>query len=344
MRGLRLQDVADKAGVSVSTVSNVVRDRPHVSAKMRHKVQTAIDELGYRPNRVARQLATGRTGFIALAFMQITNPYFAELGQMMSRVAERAGYRVLFEETGASLEAERELLTDLDSSLVDGILLQPSAISQRELARTRTDVPLVLLGEASAPLTLDHVMIDNVAAAREITADLIAAGCRRIAFVGHEETALSETSRQRLLGYQEALQAAGLGVDPARLVAFDAAPVGTVPSAHLPIGRALDRGLDADALVCRDDLVAFGAIRAAQERGLRIPADLAITGWDNTWASALAFPGLTTVSPNLATLASTAFGLLAERIDGYAGAGRHVVTSHSIVRRESSPPPAAGGE
>lgn len=336
MRGPRLQDVAERAGVSMKTVSNVVRDYPHVSPKMRERVQKAIDELGYRPNVMARRLATGRTGFIAVAFADVGIPYFAELARVASRRAGSFDYRVLLEETDGTLEAERDLLASSEAGLVDGMLFQPTAMSSAEIARHRFDLPLVLLGETPAPLAIDRVMIDNVRAAQEITEHLLRLGRRRIGFVGHEATALSDTSRQRILGYQEALTGAGITPDPAMLVSTEA-----VSAAHAveAVRRALDAGWDVDAIVCRDDLAAIGTLRALQERGIRVPDDVAVTGWDDTHLSAVTFPSLTTVSPDMDAIVSQALTLLVERIQGYDGVGRHEIAPHRIVVRESAPEP-----
>ncbi|SBS71381.1 LacI family DNA-binding transcriptional regulator [uncultured Microbacterium sp.] len=334
MRGPRLQDVAERAGVSMKTVSNVVRDYPHVSPKMRERVQRAIDELGYRPNVMARRLATGRTGFIALAFADVGIPYFAELARAASRRAESFDLRVLLEETDATLEAERALVASSEAGLVDGMLFQPSAMSAAEIARHRFEIPIVLLGETPAPLTIDRVMIDNVQAAREITRHVLDLGRTRIGFVGHESGALSDTSRLRILGYQEALGDAGISADPAMLIAtpsIDAADTARV------VGAALDAGWHADGIVCRDDLAALGTLRALQERGLRVPEDVAVTGWDDTRVSAVTFPSLTTVSPDLDAIVSRALTLLVERIGGYDGVGRHEIAPHRIVVRESAP-------
>lgn len=334
MRGPRLQDVAERAGVSMKTVSNVVRDYPHVSPQMRARVQQAIDELGYRPNVVARRLATGRTGLVALAFADVTIPYFAELSRAASRAAAQYGYRVLVEETDATLDGERAVMTSSEAGLVDGMVFQPSVMSSSEIARHRTDIPIVLLGETPAPVTIDRVMIDNVAAAREITQHLIDTGRRRIGFVGHEATAFTETSRQRILGYQDALLAAGITPDPRLLVASDAVSAADAAEA---VRRALAGGLDVDALVCRDDLAAIGTLRALQERGVRVPDDVAVTGWDDTRLSAVTFPSLTTVSPDIDALIGRALALLDERIQGYDGMGRHEIAPYRIVVRESAP-------
>lgn len=334
MTSVRLQDVAELAGVSMKTVSNVVHDYPHVSTKMRERVQQAIDELGYRPNMMGRRLATGRTGLIALAFADVTLPYFAELGRRVASLADEQGYRVLYEETDSTLEGERAVVSSSEAGLVDGMIFQPSKMSSAELAQTRTDIPMVLLGEGAAPLTIDRIMIDNVAAAREATAHLIALGRKRIAFAGHEHAGLSRTSELRIAGYQTALEEAGLTPDPALLIASHAiSPV----DAAVAVGAALDAGLEFDAIMCRDDLAAIGALRALQERGRRVPDDVAITGWDNTLMTSVTFPSITTIAPDMTALASRALTMLRERIEGLDTMGRHELVGFELVKRESAP-------
>ena len=332
--GVRLQDVADLAGVSMKTVSNVVRDYKHVSPAMREKVQRAIDELGYRPNMMGRRLATGRTGLLGLAFSNVTVPYFAELTRAVSAAAAEQGYRVLVEETDGSLAGERAVVSSSEAGLVDGILFQPATMSSVEISRHRGDLPIVILGEGAAPLPLDRVMVDNVAAAQAATAHLLAAGRTRIGFAGHEATALSATSAQRIMGYQQALEEHGIRPDPALLVASSTI---SATDAVRGLGAALDAGLEIDGLVCRDDLAAIGALRALQERGIRVPEDVAVTGWDNIELSRVMYPSITTIAPDIDRLASRAVEMLLERINGYEGVGRHELVDYRLITRESAP-------
>ena len=337
MAGVRLQDVAEHAGVSMKTVSNVVHEHPHVSRAMRERVQKAIDELGYRPNALGRRLATGRTGLLALAFADVRLPYFSELANLVSRAAAQTspGYRLLLEETEGTLEGERAVLSASEAGLVDGMLFQPSQISSREIAERHGDLPMVLLGEGPAPLSMDRVMIDNVSAAAAATRHLVALGRRRIAFLGHEAQALSSTSRLRIVGYQEGLEQSGLSPDPSLLIASDEI---TPAASAVSLGAALDAGLEIDGIVCRDDLAAMGALRALQERGISIPDDVAIVGWDNISFTATTFPSITSIAPDLDALARVALEMLGERIAGFDGLGRHRLVDYELVARESAPP------
>jgi len=331
---VRLQDVAEYAGVSMKTVSNVVRDYPHVSAKMRERVQKAIDELGYRPNVMGRRLATGRTGLLALAFADVRIPYFAELARVIADAAEERGYRVLLEQTEGTLDGERAVVSASESGLVDGMLFQPSLMNSTELAQNRADIPLVVLGENAAPLTVDQLMVDNVAAARTATAHVIAHGRRRIGFVGHEAGGLTRTSTLRIAGYQQALEEAGITPDPSLLISTTAI---SASSAVTAVGAALDAGLTFDGLVCRDDLAAIGALRALHERGVRVPEDVVVTGWDDIPMTQVTYPSLTSIAPDMRALASRALDMLLERVGGYEGMGRHELVPYNLVTRESAP-------
>ncbi len=334
MGKVRLEDVARLTGVSMKTVSNVVHDYPHVSAAMRERVQKGIAELGYKPNALGRRLATGRTGLLSLAFSFVDIPYFSELAQLISTEARSRGYRLLLEQTDGTLEGERAIVSSNEAGLVDGVIFQPSVMSTVEIAQHRGDVPLVLLGEGAAPLSFDHVKIDNVAAAQLATAHLIAIGRKRIGFVGNEEFNQSPTSTQRLIGYQQALENAGIPLDLSLVI-----PSRSVSShdSAASVGGALDAGLRFDALVCRDDLAAIGALRALQERGFAVPGDVALTGWDNISMAAFTYPSLTTIAPDTKSIAVLALDMLEERIGGYDGIGRHKLVDFSLVMRESAP-------
>jgi DNA-binding LacI/PurR family transcriptional regulator len=270
-----LRDVATRAGVSMKTVSNVVRGYQHVSSPMRERVQAAIDELGYRPNLSGRSLATGRSSMLALAFPDLRRPYFAELAHTFARVSAARGYRLLLEETGGTAEGERSVLHDREAGIVDGVVIHPQALSAIELDALRRDTPLVFLGEGPRPPGADQVAIDNVAAADEALTHLVRSGRRRIAFLGHEPGPLSHPSALRIEGYRRALRRARLPFDERLLVARGE---GDAIGAEAALTAALTAGLTIDGLLCRDDLAAIGAVRALRLHGLRVPADVAVIG------------------------------------------------------------------
>jgi DNA-binding LacI/PurR family transcriptional regulator len=168
----RLKDVAERAGVSVKTVSNVVNGYQHVRPDTRARVEEAIAELNYRPNLTARNLRKGRTGLIALAVPELDSPYFAELARHVIAAAAEYGWTVLVDQTGGGREQERAAALGIGDRVIDGLILSPLALTADDLA-VLAGLPMVLLGERVHHGPADHVAIDNIAAASEITAHLL---------------------------------------------------------------------------------------------------------------------------------------------------------------------------
>src|SRR5687767_15063856 len=159
----RLTDVAERAGVSVKTASNVINNYPHIKPSTRARVEAAIQELHYRPNVSARQLKYGRAGFLALAVPQMDAPFFAELSAKISEHAATLGYLMLLETTRAEPAAERLVLDGMRSHVIDGLIFSPLALTAAEIANRADDLPMVLLGERAIPPGYDHVAVDSVA-------------------------------------------------------------------------------------------------------------------------------------------------------------------------------------
>ncbi|MGW4609087.1 LacI family DNA-binding transcriptional regulator [Streptomyces sp. NPDC004532] len=330
----RIKDVAEYAGVSPKTVSNVINNFEHVSERTRAAVQEAIDALGYRVNIAGRQLRQGRTGMITLAVPELDVAYFAELAKHVMDEAAARGRTVLLHSTEAVRERELAALQGFDAQFSDGVILSPLALNPRDLATRDRRLPVVLLGERPAGGSTDHVGIDNVRAAREATEHLLSRGRRRIAVVGGAVRGRQGTDRLRTDGYREALGAAG--------VPFDADLVIPVGAYHWRDGaRAaaslVERGLGPDALLCLNDHLALGALRALHEHGRSVPGDLDVVGFDDIEASRFSVPSLTTVAPDKREIARAAVSLLLERIDAPDGAAlRDYVAGHRIIVREST--------
>lgn len=337
----KLKDVAARAGVSVRTVSNVVNNAPSVADSTRERVLHAIDELQYRPNLAARNLRQGRTGLIGLAVPEIRSPYFGEIAELLIDAARERDWTVLIDRTEGTAERERRLLDGSERHTVDGMILSPWSLGPDELARRSADMPLVVLGEQQTGGTADHVAIDNVAAAREATAHLIASGRRDIAAIGLQPQLTNGTAEQREQGCRQALAAAGLP--------FSAALTRTVATLHRSEGHRAMRTLLAaaeedeqrplpDAVFCFSDELALGALRAAREHGLSVPTDLALVGFDDIEDGRFAAPGLTTVAPDKRQIAERALQCLADRVYGRLGhlPARRMTVPHRLVVRESS--------
>ena len=335
---VRLQDVADRAGVSVKTVSNVVNDYQHVAPETRARVQAVIDETGYRPNLSARQLRTGRTGVIALALPELDNPYFAELTQFVVQAADERGWTVLVDQTDGRREREQDVSAGFRHHLIDGLILSPVALDEHDLAgRSPTDTPLVLLGEKLTAGPADHVAIDNVAAARTATAHLVAQGRVHVAAIGDQPNSSQESgvAHLRRRGWEEALSSAGLPVGAEQVV--------EVPTYRRAAGAAamadlLDRDHPVDAVFCFNDTLALGALRVLAERGRRVPEDVAVIGLDDVDDGRYTLPSLSTIAPDKEFIARTAVTMLAERLEegGPDIVPRDIRAPFELVVREST--------
>ncbi len=307
-----LKDVAARAGVSARTVSNVVNGSARVAAQTRQRVQEAIDELGYRPNLAARSLRAGRTGIIGLAIPELHSPYFGELAGLLVDEARRRSWTVIIEQTRGNAEFERRLLTGDSGRVMDGLIISPWALSADELTATaHTSLPIVLLGERSARGKADHVAVDSVTAADEAVSHLLGLGRRRIAAIGLQPHLRNGTAQQRAEGYRRALRRAGIPPRPEW--------ERSVTSLHREDGaRAMADLLDGDtapdAVFAFSDELALGAMHVAHLRGVRIPEQLAVVGFDDVEDGRYSHPALTTVSPDKQQIAQRALQCLADRI------------------------------
>lgn len=328
-------DVAARAGVARKTVSNVINDYPHVSQDVRTRVLRAIDELDYRPNHAARSLRSGRSRIIGLAVPELDVSYFSELARLVVEVAQRRDLTVMIMQTLGDPDRELAVVNGTYTQFVEGLIYSPVALGGAELESRRDRTPIVLLGERASQGLVDHVGIDNVAAARTATEHLLELGRRRIAFIGSQRKASSEIAHLRTTGYREALQAAAHKIEP-RLI---------VPTAgyHRQDGmsamrKLLERpGPRPDALFCATDLLAQGAIRVLLEQGLRVPQDVAVIGFDDIDEGNYSTPTLTTISPDKRQIAETAVDRLLARAHSKSELPvNDTVTRFSLVVREST--------
>ncbi|NKI42177.1 LacI family DNA-binding transcriptional regulator [Streptomyces physcomitrii] len=332
---VRIKDVAAHAGVSPKTVSNVLNDYEHVAPATRAAVRESIEALGYRVNLAGRQLRRGRTGMITLAVPELDVAYFSELAKHVMTAAERRGCTVLLHQTDGRRDRELAALSGFEAQITDGVVLSALTLTARDLAERAPHLPVVLLGERHGDGTLDHVGIDNVAAAREATAHLLARGRRRIAVVGGALRGRQGTDRLRTLGYREALRAAG--------VPFDGELVVPVDAFHWLDGARAARALaerpePPDALLCLNDHLALGAVRALYEYGLPVPGALDVVGFDDIEAARFTIPTISTIAPDKEGIARAAVDLLLDRIerpDRESGPSHHVAGYRLIVRESS---------
>lgn len=338
-RSVGLRDVAELAGVSVKTVSNVVNDYPYVSVATRQRVQAALDELQYQPNLSARHLRSGRTGVVALAVPELNFPYFAALADVVVEMADRRGWTVVIEQTGGHAAREQAVLEGLRRLRVDGILLNPMALGLDGILERRDRTPIVLLGERAGDAPLPHVSVDNVTAAREATLHLARMGARRIACIGSEGKRPG-TGSLRLEGHLQGLAEAGLDVDRTLV-----APTRGYHRADgaAAMAQLLARDVRPDAVFAFNDLLALGAMRQCLDHGLRLPDDMLFVGFDDIEECEFSAPRLSSVRPDLESLVARTLDLLEQVLAGHEVDSLENLVGHDLVVRESSTPGAGAG-
>lgn len=334
-----MQDVARHAGVSVMTVSNVINERAHVRSATRDRVQASIAELGYHVNATARSLRQGRSKVIGLAVPEIDRPYFGHLAALIIDRAALEGYEIVVEQTGAGREGELGALMHSRLRSYDGLIMSVVGLADADARFLRTDVPVLLLGERDYSQSVDQVHMDNGRGGGLAAEHLIARGARQLAMIGGsvEPSRTPDAARLRADAYVAVAAAKGVPIAPSRIVdtpyTFDGGYRAT-----MALLDASDQTAALDGIFCATDLVAIGAIRALRDRGLRVPEDVLVVGFDNVPLAAFLVPSLTSVAPDHEGMADAAVSLLTRRISGERGPEDHeeYVARVRLVEREST--------
>ena len=332
-----IRDVAAAAGVSVATVSRVLSSDAEaglVRPQTRTRVQSAIDELGYRPNDLARALLHQRTSTVGLVLPDIANPYYPPLVRAVEDGAVERGHRVVLCNTDRSPEKFQAYLDVLVKSRVDGIIIAGATTDLPADAVMRTYKTQIV---AVGPHDGYHcsVGVDNRRAQRSATNHALELGHRRIGYV--RGPAGSRTADDRLAGHREALAAAGLETDNAELIlegGFDE------HAGFEAVGELVARRPRPTAIACANDRVAFGAYAALADAGLRIPEDVTVIGFDDITTAEFLRPTLTTVSVPTYDIGRHAIAMLLDAIDGVRPASSELVSTRLVVRDSSATPPA----
>ena len=314
-RAVTRQDVARRAGTSTAVVSYVVNDGPRpVATSTRARVLSAIEELGYRPNAIARALRARRSGALGLVVSDISNPFIGELARSIEVAAFEHGYTVLLGNTMVDSERERRYLRHFIDRQADGLLVVPVGMDRATVDELNSGaIPVVALDRPVPRLRAATFLVDNAGGARQVTAHLAQHGHRRIACLAGPP-ALVPAAR-RLEGWSQAIAEARL-------------PRSGCPMARATVGRRAgheaamellggDRGRPT-AVFATTDEQAIGVLRAAADLGLRVPEDLAVAGFDGILQGAFCVPGLTTARQPVEEMARRAVTTLLARI----GAGR----------------------
>lgn len=327
-----IRDVAQHAAVAPMTVSRVINSPESVAPATRRRVERAIEELRYVPNRVGQGLRNKRTMVIAQVVSDITNPFAIKQILGVGDAARAQGFTVLFAHTRASAEEEMAQLRSLVERRVDGVVLSPvlNTPDATDFLQ-RQGMPVVVLDYPMPDNDVDVVRCDSIAPARELTEQLLALGHRRIAMLSGSEEIV--TARERAQGYSEGMLAAGL-TPVVRFGPF-------TPASGYELATEILAGADRPtALVTANNFIAIGAGRAAADLGLAVPGDLSISTFDSLSTDVVLDPFFTGVVQPVEEMASLATSMLLERIvGGYSGPGREVLLPTTIEEHSSVAPP-----
>ncbi|MEV6425568.1 LacI family DNA-binding transcriptional regulator [Streptomyces sp. NPDC051662] len=327
-----MTEVAARAGVSVTTVSHVLSGRRPVSDKTKARVLGVIEELGYQPNALAQGLRTRRTMTVGLIVPDLTNPFYPMMLRGLDDVMVPAGYRTLVCNTDGTREQETAFLRDMATRRVDGVVIAPFQLTRKDLLKHRKIMPVVRLGGGPFDADLgDLVRSDDEGGMAQAVRYLCDLGRRRVAYIGG--TRHTGPSDVREAGFRRALAEAGRVVDEDLVVRGGFTRDAGRDAAEV----LLDREDRPDAIACANDLIAIGVLDAARKRGLRVPAELAVTGYDDIDAASLITPALTTVvNPAREVGRSCGEALLRQLNAEGADPSRQLVIANSLVRRESA--------
>lgn len=331
-----MKQVAERVGVSTSTVSHVINGTRAVSEEVRARVLATIDEMGYIPNAMARSLKNDKSRTIGVSIPDNTNPSFAELLRGIEDAAFEVGYNIMlcngYEDAGRQASHLRSLIEKRIDGLIlvagaAGAALAPLLASQR--------VPIVLAEHEVAAVDTDFIGLDHEATGHAAARHLIGLGHRRIACVAGPRA--EPHSRERITGLRRALDEEGIGLAPGYLIH------GTPDCAggHDAVRALLELATPPTAIFACNDLMALGGLCAASEAGVAVPGQLSVVGGDDLGMAAFATPRLTTVAQPIHALGRRLTELLVGRIHGEAGPRRRQRLRGSLVVRQSTAAPLA---
>lgn len=309
-----IQDIAQQLDVSIATVSLVLNGKAkehRISDALAERVLQHVEQVGYRPNQLAKSLRTGKTHVIGLIIEDISNPFFATVAWMIEKQAFARGYRILYCSTDNDPAKTRDLLAMFRERHLDGYIIAPPAGVEQEIeSLLKSETPTVLFDRYLPELPTDYIVVDGEAGAYQATTHLLAQGFTRVAFITTESEQTQMNAR--LHGYQRALREHGL---PPLVQRVALAFGGNHAQSVSQIRHFLAEHPDCDAALFANNSLTIYALEAIAELGLRIPQDLAVVSFDDNDLFRLFSPAITAVTQPVAALAEATINVLLDKLD-----------------------------
>lgn len=302
---ITIKDIARAAGVSHTTVSRALRSDSRIPPATTQRIVKLAKEMGYVPNSIAQSLSSQRTDTIGMLVPSIADPVIMDCVEGVENAAQDSGYSVFISTSHDNHARELRVLETFQRRRVDGIILAASRTeNQYKQVFDKIKVPLVLLDSEEIDGNHPGVSVDNVGGAALVMEHLLAMGHRRIGYIGASDRPLSST--RRLRAYTHALEAAGVEVDPGWI--FNADVADDIQRGQLGLAHCLAAGVS--ALFCYNDQIAIGALNSCYRKGISVPADLSVVGFDDIRAASYVIPPLTTVRQPLQEMGKKAMNML----------------------------------
>ena len=328
---LSIYDIAKIAGVSPSTVSRALEDHPRIGAETRKRIQKLAREMNYMPSTVARSLVANKTWTIGMVLATISDPFMGRVVEGVEQVAIESGFNVFISTSQNDSQRETEVVKVLQQRRVDGIIVIASHLSdQYPRIFDHSQVPIVVINEQRPEKNMHFVAVDDVHGAQLAVEHLIALGHRRIGYVGITNRPASNS--YRLQGYQDALAAAGIALDPALSITFNAI------EDHTECGEACLEPLlaaKATAVFCYNDSTAIGLLTTCHKHGLVVPADLSVISFDDIDMASYTLPPLTTIRQPRFDLGQRAMRMMLALLEGQEPENQ-VLPGELIVRQTTA--------
>ena len=327
-----IKDVAKEAGVSIATVSRVLNDIDVVNEDTKKKVLDAIKKLGYRPNIVARSLKTQKTSTIGILIPDIASQFYPDIVRGAEDVTNIYDYNIILCNSDFDVEKEKEYLRVLKEKMVDGVIYISSSLNEEILDLiNELDLKTVLVETKDKNGRLPSVTIDNISASYEGTKYLIDLGLKNLAFIGVNGENMNAWG-ERYIGFVNALKDAGLESDE-ELCYFKNL---TVKTGYQAIQRFTENNKKFDGIVCASDEIAMGVINALREKGIRVPEDVSVIGFNNNILGEIFYPKLTTISQPSYDMGSVAVRMLIKILNKRELDNPNYVLNYEIIKREST--------